>query len=63
MLRNVDYLWVPYMSTSKDARIVRTRKALQEAFPGLIERKPLEEITVRDIAAEAGIHYTTLHRH
>jgi AcrR family transcriptional regulator len=29
----------------------------------LIERKPLEYITVREIAAEAGVHYATFFRH
>jgi AcrR family transcriptional regulator len=29
----------------------------------LIERKPLEQITVREIAAEAGVHYATFFRH
>lgn len=51
------------MSSFNDPRIVRTRQALQDAFLGLMERKPFEEITVRDIATEAGIHYTTLYRH
>ena len=29
----------------------------------LIERKPLEQITIREIAAEAGVHYATFFRH
>lgn len=29
----------------------------------LLERKPFEQITVRDICAEAGVHYATFFRH
>ncbi|PPE72090.1 TetR/AcrR family transcriptional regulator [Solimonas fluminis] len=46
-----------------DARMLRTRKALREALLALIERKQLDEITIRDIAAEAGIGYATFFRH
>ena len=51
------------MSSADDARIVRTRTALQNALLVLIERKSLEEITIREIAAESGVHYTTFFRH
>jgi AcrR family transcriptional regulator len=46
-----------------DARVVRTIQALHAAMLGLLERKPLDQITVRDIAAEAGISYATFFRH
>jgi AcrR family transcriptional regulator len=29
----------------------------------LLERKPFEQITIRDICAEAGVHYATFFRH
>ena len=51
------------MSSNGDARVVRTRNSLQGALLGLLERKPLEQITIREIAAEAGIHYATFFRH
>ncbi|WP_317929506.1 TetR/AcrR family transcriptional regulator [Halioxenophilus sp. WMMB6] len=51
------------MSSTKDARIVRTRQALRDALLSLIERKPLQDVTIREIAAEAGIHYATFFRH
>jgi AcrR family transcriptional regulator len=36
---------------------------LRNALLALLERKPLEQITVREIAAEAGVHYATFFRH
>ncbi len=47
----------------KDARIVKTDQALRSALLALLERKPLEQITIRDIAAESGVHYATFFRH
>ncbi|MGH6960891.1 MAG: TetR/AcrR family transcriptional regulator [Dongiaceae bacterium] len=46
-----------------DARMRRTRKALRQALLTLIERKQLEDITIREIAAEAGIGDATFFRH
>ena len=46
-----------------DARMIRTREALRDAFLGLLERKQLDRISVRDIVAEAGIGYATFFRH
>jgi AcrR family transcriptional regulator len=50
-------------SSLKDARAARSKEALHTAFFALIERKPLEQITVREIAAEAAVHYATFFRH
>ena len=50
-------------SSARDARIVRTDHALQQALLALLERKPLDQITIREIAAEAGVHYATFFRH
>ena len=50
-------------SSSKDARAVRSGLALREALLALLERKPFDQITVRDICAEAGVHYATFFRH
>jgi AcrR family transcriptional regulator len=50
-------------SSSKDARAVRSGLALREALLSLLERKPFDQITVRDICAEAGVHYATFFRH
>jgi AcrR family transcriptional regulator len=47
----------------RDARMVRTDKALRHAMLVLLERKPFDQITIRDIVAEAGVHYATFFRH
>jgi AcrR family transcriptional regulator len=46
-----------------DPRIRRTRRDLKRALEGLLGRMTLAEITIRDIAAEAGVAYTTFFRH
>lgn len=51
------------MSTVSDARVVRTREALREAMTQLAAESPLEAITVRAIAARAGVGYATFFRH
>lgn len=53
----------PASSLSKDARAVRSALALREALLALLQSVPFEQITVRDICAEAGIHYSTFFRH
>ena len=56
-------IFLPHLSTASDARAVRTRDALRLALLKLLALKSLEQITIRDIAAEAGIGYTTFFRH
>ncbi len=56
-------IYRPHLSTVSDARAVRTREALRAALLDLLEAKPLDQITIRDIAAGAGIGYTTFFRH
>ena len=51
------------MSILSDPRAVRSRQALHDALLALLEAKPLEQITIRDIVAQAGIGYTTYFRH
>jgi AcrR family transcriptional regulator len=46
-----------------DARVVRTREALRRAMTELAEESPLDSITVRAIAARAGVGYATFFRH
>ena len=46
-----------------DPRAVRTQEALHAAMLQLLEEKSLEQITIRDIVATAGIGYTTFFRH
>ncbi len=49
--------------STKDPRAVRSQQALHRAFLSLLESKSLEQISIRDIVAEAGIGYTTFFRH
>jgi AcrR family transcriptional regulator len=50
-------------STAKDARAARSSAALRQALLRLLEGKAFDQITVRDICAEAGVHYATFFRH
>jgi AcrR family transcriptional regulator len=51
------------LSSRPDMRAQRSADALQKALLKLLEYKTLEQITVRDIAAAAGVNYTTFFRH
>jgi AcrR family transcriptional regulator len=53
----------PRASNATDARMLRSRAALAGALLALIELRPFEQITVREIAAEAGVGYATFFRH
>ena len=46
-----------------DLRVIKTKKAIRRAFTELMSRKPLEEITVSDVAAEAMINRKTFYAH
>lgn len=46
-----------------DARILRSRAGLRQALLDLLEAKPFEQITIRDVTAAAGVNYTTYFRH
>ncbi len=50
-------------SSVTDPRAIKSGQALRAAMLRLLERKPLEQITIREIAAEAGVHYATFFRH
>lgn len=50
-------------SPSTDARLVRTRNTLLQALLRLLETRPFDQVTIREIAAEAGIGYATFFRH
>lgn len=53
----------PVSSTSRDARARKSAAALRAALLDQLGRKPFDQITIRDICAEAGIHYATFFRH
>src|SRR5262245_56777434 len=46
-----------------DARMLRSREALRNGLLELLERKSLEQITIRDIVARSNIGYATFFRH
>lgn len=46
-----------------DLRIKKTKRAIRSAFYELIKEKPLEKITVREIAERAEINKTTFYSH
>lgn len=50
-------------SSAKDARAQRSAAALREALLSLLQRKPFEQVSVREICAEAQVHYATFFRH
>ncbi len=51
------------MIASGDPRVARTREALRCAMLALLERKPLQQITIADIVQAAGVGKTTFFRH
>jgi AcrR family transcriptional regulator len=46
-----------------DARQVRSRDALNGALLALLEEKPFDQLTIREITARAGTGYATFFRH
>lgn len=46
-----------------DARQIRSREALHTALYELLRHKPLEDISIREIATAAGIGHATFYRH
>jgi AcrR family transcriptional regulator len=51
------------MTIVSDARVLRTREALRQAMTELAAEHALDTITVRAIAARAGVGYATFFRH
>lgn len=46
-----------------DARILRSRAELHRALLEMLESRPFEQVTIRDLAAASGVGYTTYFRH
>lgn len=46
-----------------DIRVKKTRRAIQKAFIELLREKPVEKITVKEIAERAEINKTTFYAH
>lgn len=53
----------PKLAEPTDARKVRSRKALHQALLALLEEKPFDQLTIREISARAGTGYATFFRH
>lgn len=53
----------PHLSTASDARAVRSREKIRNAFLRLLETTPLNEISIRGICAKASLNYVTFYRH
>ena len=49
-------------SSTQQTRTTRTRPALCSALLSLLEEKPFEQVTVREITARAGVGYATFFR-
>jgi AcrR family transcriptional regulator len=49
--------------TSIDPRAVRSSQAISAAFLKLLETRPVEQITIREIVEEAEVHRATFFRH
>lgn len=47
----------------EDARILRSRDALRSALLNLIETRPFDAITIREITDAANVGYATFYRH
>jgi AcrR family transcriptional regulator len=52
-----------YAERGTDPRQIRSANALREAMLRLLERKDFDQITVREITVEAGVHNATFFRH
>jgi AcrR family transcriptional regulator len=52
-----------HLSTTIDARAVRTRKALRDAMLKLLEVRRFEDLTIAEFAEAAGVGYSTVCRH
>lgn len=50
------------MSRPDDARALRSRKALHDALLTLLDKQPFDQISIRDITAEAGVSYPVFFR-
>jgi AcrR family transcriptional regulator len=53
----------PHLSTASDARAVRSREQIRNAFLGLLQTTPLNDITIREICEKASLNYVTFFRH
>jgi len=53
----------PRSAKSADARALRSAQAIRNALLELLQSHSFDQITIRDICKEAGVHYATFFRH
>lgn len=51
------------MSPKEDLRVIKTKKALSDAFMHLLSKKSFEDITVNELCEAAGIRRATFYKH
>ena len=51
------------MPVKEDLRVKRTKKALAEAFVSLLNKKPLDEITINELCDAADVRRATFYKH
>lgn len=51
------------MNKKADRRILKTRAAIKEAFFSILEYKPVEKITVRELCDKADINRSSFYDH
>ena len=51
------------MQGKEDLRVIKTKKALSEAFLDLLSKKPFDDITVNELCEAAGIRRATFYKH
>lgn len=50
-------------TTHIDRRVIKTKRAIKEAFAKLLTQKDINDITISDIAAEANINRKTFYNY
>ncbi|MYM61964.1 TetR/AcrR family transcriptional regulator [Pseudomaricurvus sp. HS19] len=60
MIKRLDQLKAP---ATTDGRQIRSRSAMHQTLLQLLEQKTLEQISIRELAAAAGIGHATFYRH
>lgn len=53
----------PHYATTSDARVIQSREALTQALLEMLQQKPFNDITIREIADRADVGYNTFFRH
>lgn len=59
----VNRTYQPHYSTTAHPRTLRTRAELRNALLALLQKKPLDQIKIGEIAARAGVSRVTFFRH